>query len=80
VVGTERLPVDWLPLVDLAPTNVPPDAVHEVAFVELQISVELWPPATLVGLAFKVAVGMVPMVTVAVATPLVPPGPVQVNE
>jgi hypothetical protein len=73
------LPVDWLPPADLAPTNVPPDAVHDVAFDELQISVELWPPATLVGLAFKVAVGMVPMVTVAAATPLVPPGPVQVN-
>lgn len=59
---------------------MPPTAVQDVAFVELQVRVEVPPLAMLVGLAFNVAVGMVPIVTVAVAGALVPPGPVQVSE
>jgi hypothetical protein len=62
-----------------APANVPPVAVHDVALVELHVSVEDWPLAMLVGFAFNVAVGMVPIVTVAVAGALVPPVPVQVS-
>jgi hypothetical protein len=58
----------------------PPVAVHDVALVELQVSVEALPLATLVGFAFNVAVGIVPIVTVAVTTALVPPGPVHVSE
>lgn len=38
------------------------------------------PLAMLVGFAFNVAVGMVPIVTVAVVGALVPPGPVHVSE
>jgi hypothetical protein len=73
-------PVDWLPLEAFAPANVPPIAVHEVALVELQVSVDV-PPLTIVaGFAVRVAVGWVPIVTVAVAAALVPPAPVQVNE
>ena len=58
---------------------MPPVAVHDVALVELHVSVEDWPLAMLVGFAFNVAVGMVPIVTVAVAGALVPPVPVQVS-
>jgi hypothetical protein len=75
-----RAPVLWLPLAAFAPANVPPVAVQDVALVELQVSVEALPLATLVGFAFNVAVGMVPIVTVAVTTAPVPPGPVHVSE
>jgi hypothetical protein len=55
-------------------------AVQEVALVELQVSVDV-PPLTIeVGLAVSMAVGLVAMVTVAVAAVLVPPAPVQVSE
>ena len=70
----------WLPPVAFTPAKVPPVAVQDVALVELQLSVEALPLATLVGFAFKVAVGIVPIVTVAVTTALVPPGPVHVSE
>jgi hypothetical protein len=66
--------------VAFAPANVPPEAVHEVALVELQVSVAAPPLAIVVGLAVRVAVGMVPIVTVAVAAVLVPPAPVHVSE
>jgi hypothetical protein len=62
-----------------APANVPPAAVQEVALVELQVSVEDEPLATVVGLAVSAEVGLGAMVTVAVATVLVPPVPVHVN-
>jgi hypothetical protein len=52
--------------------------VHEVAFVELQVSVEDPPLATVDGTAVNVAVGMIS--TAAVTGALVPPGPVQVRE
>jgi hypothetical protein len=58
----------------------PPVAVHEVALVELHVSVEVPPLATDIGFAASVTVGVPGTVTVAVATPLVPPAPVQVNE
>jgi hypothetical protein len=48
--------------------------------VELHVSMDDWPLAMLVGFAFNVAVGMVPIVTVAVTTALVPPAPVHVIE
>ena len=48
--------------------------------VELQVSIEDPPLAIGFGLAFNVAVGMVPIVTVAVVGALVPPAPVQVSE
>jgi hypothetical protein len=68
-----------VPLVALLPLQLP-DAVHEVAFVELQVNVDAAPLATDVGFAVNVTVGAGTTVTVAVATLLVPPVPVQVNE
>ena len=65
-----------MPLVPLHPLV----AVHEVALVELHVSVDAPPLATEVGFAASVTVGVPGTVTVAVATLLVPPGPAQVNE
>ena len=48
--------------------------------VELQVNVDAPPLAIVVGFAVRVAVGMVPIVTVAVAAVLVPPVPVHVRE
>jgi hypothetical protein len=72
-------PVLWLPLVALAPLQ-PPEAVHELALVEIQVSVEAPPLATEVGFAVSVTVGADTTATLAVATLLVPPAPMQVNE
>jgi hypothetical protein len=52
--------------------------VHDVALVELHVSVEAPPLATVVGIAVKVAVGMT--ATVAVTGVLVPPAPLQTSE
>jgi hypothetical protein len=79
VVFAVSTPVDWLPLVAFAPANVPPVAVHEVALVELHVSVDVPPLAIVVGFAVRLAVGMVPIVTVAVAAVLVPPAPAHVS-
>jgi xanthosine utilization system XapX-like protein len=46
--------------------------------VELHVNVEAPPEVTLVGFAVRMAVGTTE--TVAVATPLVPPAPLQVSE
>ena len=51
-----RAPVLWVPLVALAPPQ-PPEAAHEVALVELQVSVEAPPLLTAVGAALMDAVG-----------------------
>ena len=66
-----------MPLGPFAPDQ-PPEAVQEVALVELHVRVDVLPLATAVGLAVRFAVGM--MLTVALFTALVPPGPVQVRE
>ena len=49
-------PVDCEPLTALAPDQSP-DAVHAVALVADQLSVELLPLATELGLALSVTVG-----------------------
>jgi hypothetical protein len=49
-------PVVWEPFTALAPDQAP-DAVHEVALVEDQVSVELLPLAIVLGLAANVMVG-----------------------
>jgi hypothetical protein len=72
-------PVLCVPLVPFVPLQ-PPEAVQDVALVELQVSVEAAPLATEVGFAVNVTVGAGTTVTVAVATLLVPPVPVQVSE
>ena len=65
--------------------NVPlqaPEAAHDVALVEFQVSVEAPPLGTLVGFAVNVAVGtgLAVTVTAAETAELVPPEPVQVRE
>lgn len=54
-----RLPVDWVPAVALLPDQAP-DALHDVALVELQVSVEAEPEDTVVGEAVRETVGVVP--------------------
>ena len=49
-------PVDHVPLVATAPLQ-PPDALHAVAFTEVQVNVDIPPPATVVGDAVSVTVG-----------------------
>jgi hypothetical protein len=83
VVLAVTAPVLFVPLVAKAPVQ-PPDAVHEVALVEPQVSVDVPPAATTVGFAVNVAVGrtltLPATVTVAVTAALEPPGPEQVSE
>ena len=80
VVATVKAAVPWLPAVVLEPLQ-PPDAVHDVALVEFQVSVLLPPLATLVGDADNVTVGAgVEAVTVTEVLPWpVPPAPVQLS-
>ena len=54
--------------------------MHEVEFVELQVSVDAAPLATDVGFAVNATVGAGTTVTVVVAVLLVPPVPLQVSE
>jgi len=70
-------PVDALPDVALAPDQ-PPEAVHDVAFVEDHVRVDDPPLGTESGLALIETVGAGVAVTVTVADALcVPPAPVQ---
>jgi hypothetical protein len=72
-------PVLWLPPVASAPLQ-PPEAMQEVALVELHVSVDA-PPLTMdVGFAVSAIIGAGTTLTVAVAILLVPPAPVHVNE
>jgi hypothetical protein len=74
-----RAPVETLPLVPRVPLQ-PAEAVHEVAYVELQVSVEALPLATPAGFAVSVTVGAGNTVTGAVADAgVVPADPAQVN-
>jgi hypothetical protein len=74
-----RDPVLCVPLVGLVPLQLP-EAVHEVALVEVHVSVDAPPLATEVGFAESVKVAVPGTVTVAAATLLVPPAPTQVKE
>ena len=57
-----RAPVLCVPLVDLLPLQLP-DAVHEVAFVELHVSADAAPLATDVGFAVTFALDKLPACT-----------------
>jgi hypothetical protein len=71
-------PVDCEPFSDSLPLQ-PPEATHEVALVEVQVSVVPFPLETVLGPAARVTVGA-GAVTETVADWLaVPPGPVQVS-
>lgn len=82
VVLLVKAPVDSEPLVATFPDH-PPEAMQLVAFVLLQVKVELPPPATLVGFAFNISVGAAGVVMTATVTdceiePL-PPEQLRVN-
>ena len=68
-------PVPWVPLTAREPLQ-PPEALQEVALVELQVSVELAPGAITEGLTESVAVGSGRMATDALAGAELPPAPV----
>ena len=70
-----------VPLAAFVPLQ-PPEAVHDVALVELHVRVDDPPLAMVGGLAIRVAAGtgLVVTVTVAGAAGLVPPAPAHVNE
>jgi hypothetical protein len=55
-----------VPLVANTPLQ-PPEAVHDVALIELHVKVETPPGATIVGFAVKEAVGNSVTATVVVA-------------
>jgi hypothetical protein len=58
VVVAASAPVETLPLIASAPTNVPPVALHAVALSELQVNVVELPPAIEVWAALNDAVGI----------------------
>jgi hypothetical protein len=74
-----RAPVLCVPLVAFAPLQ-PPEAAHELALVELQVSVEAPPLAIEAGFAANVTVAAGVTVTVAVPILLLPPAPAHVKE
>jgi hypothetical protein len=71
--------VPSVPLAGWAPLHAP-EAVQEVAFVEVHVSVEVPPMATVCGLAVRLAVGTGTTATVTLAGGEEPPDPVQVRE
>jgi hypothetical protein len=70
-------PVLRVPLAPKLPLQ-PPDAVHAVALVELQLNTAAAPGATVAGLVVSTTPGTT--FTVALAVARVPPAPVHVNE
>lgn len=66
----------WVPLVALLPVQ-PPLAVQEVALVEDQVRVALWPETMLVGEAEKETVGAAALTLTVTLRVVVPPAPVQ---
>jgi len=80
VVAVVSAPVLWLPAVALVPVQ-PPDAVHDVAFVDVHAKLLLPPLLMVVGDADNVTVGAgVGFVTATEALAwAVPPAPVQLS-
>jgi hypothetical protein len=71
-------PVDQVPLVATGPLQ-PPEAVHVVALLELQVSVDIPPLATVAGEAVRVTVGAEVAITTSADCEDVPPAPEQVS-
>ena len=71
-------PVDWLPLMALLPDHAP-EAVHVVALVADQDSVESLPLAIVLGLAAKVSVGAAAATVTVIDWLALPPAPVHVR-
>ena len=79
VVLALSAPVDWEPLMALLPDQ-PPEAVQAVALLETQLTVELPPLATVLGLALMLTVALGFALTVTVADwAALPPLPVQLS-
>lgn len=79
-----RAPVDAVPDVDFAPDQ-PPEAVHVVAFVEVQVSVDDPPLVTVAGFAANETVGtdgggMEPETVIPTDSVALPPTPAHVKE
>ena len=71
--------MDWEPLIALLPDQ-PPEAVQAVALLETQLTVELPPLATVLGLALMLTVALGFALTVTVADwAALPPLPVQLS-
>ena len=70
--------MDCEPLTALVPDQ-PPEAVHEVALVDVQVRVELLPLATDPGLAVNVTVGVGAVTETVADCVALPPLPVQVS-
>jgi hypothetical protein len=66
------------PVVAWAPVQ-PPEALHEVAFVDDQVSVEVAPLFTVVGLAAKVTAGAGVLTDIVADCDALPPVPLQVR-
>jgi hypothetical protein len=71
-------PVDCEPLIALTPDQ-PPEAVQDVALVADQVSVELLPLATVLGLAAKLTTGAEVVTETVAAWAALPPLPVQLR-
>ena len=74
----ERMPVDCDPVRAFAPDQ-PPEAEHDVALEEVQVSVELVPLAMVVGVAEMRTEGGVALTDTVADWAAVPPAPVQVK-
>ena len=70
--------MDLEPLVATDPDQ-PPEAVQAVALLELQLSVEALPLATLLGLALSVTVGAAALTVTVADWEAVPPEPVHAS-
>ena len=71
-------PVDCDPVVALLPLH-PPDAVQDVALLDVHDSVELPPRATLLGLALRLTVGGGALTVTVADWAALPRAPVQVR-
>jgi hypothetical protein len=70
--------VTWDPVVACAPLQ-PSEALHEVAFVDDQVSVEVAPLFTVVGFATKVTAGAGMLTDTVADCAALPPAPLQVS-
>jgi hypothetical protein len=71
-------PLDWLPLIDFVPDQLP-DAKHAVALLLFQESVDVPPEATVVGLALSCTVGAALDTETVAVCDAVPPVPLHVS-
>ena len=70
--------MDAEPLSGMLPDQAP-DAEHDVALAATQVSVELLPPITELGLALRLTVGAGDVTDTAADCEALPPAPVQVS-